>query len=607
MLALPTKNHRHLLSLLSSPSFTHSPIMTETLRTIVKDIMELPLMLSRDLWLQIWERWGVNRPLGEVFSRWLETNMRAQGIIPPFTYISPPEKTYTVGATHFGNDASSAHDSPLAALTAAAQSTGVSARLLLGIAHSLIHGFFPKPPGLHRPPDESFISVLIEGLVRRKAYIRAQAVWRDAEQKIASSRKNIPPSPSAMSRPRQVILRLTPGLFEAGLSSYARAGDQRRALKMLDRYAIPAHHPLKASTSSTQTHGQHRVLKPRRRPHVTPSALNAVLPYLPPHAQQLVFSHSAQRWGIQPDSTALETVMQGALWAVRDWRENDQGLLENLREFWEGFRQILRGKVGSKTAPFSPNESGSQDDWGRFEAQLNIALDPAHQNRDRPLIQQNAIELFQSVVLGNWPFIASSGAACGDDEENLLAPKVIALFSPTPLRRRTHSKASNPRTPDTFSPAPLHPSPTPQFPNAHPTPRAWTAYLALLPAEDIPEGLGWMRAADESMRRTRKKKVGRKYEMENELHIFRPEKVALIDALVRWEAMALAGETPLGRALNERVRRARLGGKAGQNEVGPEGALRAWLVDWLGPPNVPSREEVARARLVNRNMEGGGA
>ncbi|KAG9075335.1 hypothetical protein FRC06_010143, partial [Ceratobasidium sp. 370] len=309
ILALPIKNHRRLLSLLSRPSVTRSPIVMETLRTIVKDIMELPLMLSRDLWLQVWERWGVNRPLGEVFSGWLETNMRAQGIIPPFTNISPPEKAYTVGASYFKNLVS--RGTPLAALTAAAQSTGVSARLLLAIAHSLIHGFFPRPPNPHRPPDESFVAVLIRGLVRRKAYSRAQAVWRDAEQKISSSEKEAPPSPpspSTISQPHQVTLRLTPGLFEAGLSSYAEAGDQRRALEMLDEYATPLHHSLQASTSPPPPEPDDQDTAPKLldRTHVTPSALNAILPYLPPHAQQLVFAHSVQRWGIQPDSASLE-------------------------------------------------------------------------------------------------------------------------------------------------------------------------------------------------------------------------------------------------------------------------------------------------------------
>ncbi|KAG8693614.1 hypothetical protein FRC08_009007 [Ceratobasidium sp. 394] len=379
---------------------------------------------------------------------------------------------------------------------------------------------------------------------------------------------------------------------------------------MLDKYAILSPDPLYASTSSQspQIDDQTRPPKILSRPHVTPSALNAILPYLPPHAQQLVFSHSAQRWSIQPDAAALEVVMQGALRAARDRREDDQGLLENLREFREGFRHILRGEVDSKSFPLSSNELEAPDDSSRFEEQLNIALDPAHRNRDRPLVRQNAIELFRSVVLGNWPFIIGSEEAYGDDEDNLLSPKNVALFAPAPLRRKIYSKASKPMTVDTFPPAPLHPSPTPQFPNAHPTPRAWTAYLALIPAEDVPEGLGWMRSVDESMQRTSKKKTGRISNMEDkpmEMYMFRPEKAALIDALVRWEEIALAGETPVGRALDERLRRLRSGGEAGQEEVGPEGALRAWLVDWLGSPNIPSREEVAQARLTSWNMEGG--
>ncbi|KAG9112307.1 hypothetical protein FRC07_007928 [Ceratobasidium sp. 392] len=605
ILALPIKNHRHLVSLLSSSNLARSPIVTATLQKLVEDILKLPLMLSRDLWLQVWECWGVNRSLGESFTTRLEANMRAQGIKPPVTYAPPHEKTYTVGAAYFKNDVSTTSDSSLAALTAAAQSQRISARMLLAIAHSLIHGFFPRPPDPRRSPDESFVTVLIEGLVQRKAYSRAQAVWKDVEQKISSSEDQLPSS-SASSKVQQMNLGLTPALFEAGLSAYATSGDLHSALELLDKYALPPYEPPQGSglPPSPETNPTRRSPKAPTRPHVTASALNIVLPYLSSHAQQLVFSHSVQRWGIQPDSVSLETVMQGALRATKDVGESE-GLLENLREFKEGFRHMLSRRVRPRSLGLYHSELS--DDWSEYEEQLNLALDPVHQIRDRTLIQQGAIELFRSVVLGNWPFISGSEAAYGEDQDNLLAPKNIVLFAPTPLRRKFHSKASRVRTPKSFPPVALHPSPTPRFPNAHPTPRAWTAYLRLLPAEEVPEGLGWMRAADESMRRTDEESVGPKYDTDDktiEMHMFRPERAALVDALVRWEAVALAGETLVGRALNERARRAQPGSEAGSNEVGPEGALRTWLVDWLGPANVPSREEVARARLESWDMGG---
>ncbi|KAG8777896.1 hypothetical protein FRC12_000142 [Ceratobasidium sp. 428] len=611
ILALPTKNHRHLLSVLSSPNFARSPIMTTTLRRIVEDIVRLPLIISKELWLQVWERWGVNRSLGEVFSKWLEASMRTQGVKPPFTYTSSAEKTYTIGATYFKQNTTSAPDSSLAALTAASKSERISARLLLSIAHSLIHGFFPRPPDPRNPPDEAFVTVLIDGLIRRKSYGRAQAVWKDAERKISSgSERDVPVSSSISSEIQQMTLTLTPALFEAGLASYAKAGDLRRALNLLDKYALSPHNTTQTSTSPPAPNPEADTQKEPSGPpscsHVTPSALNIILPHLPPHAQQLVFSHSAQMWGIQPDSTALETVMYGALHAHA---EHDQGLLQNLREFREGFRRIFRKRIGLKSHTFGSDESDNLGDWNDYEERLNIALDPVHQSQDRILLRQNAIKLFRSVVLGNWPLIASPETSHDDDPESLLAPRNIKLFTPIPLRRKLDSKASTkPKTPNRFLPAPLHPSPTPRFLSAHPTPRAWTAYLALLPAAEIPEGLGWMRAADESIRHPNEERITPRHRTDDDaagMYMFRPERAALLDALIRWEAVSLASESLVGRAMDERARRvAQLGSsEVEMNEVGPEGALRDWLVDWLGAANVPSREEVARARLDARYTE----
>ncbi|KAG8781942.1 hypothetical protein FRC12_021379 [Ceratobasidium sp. 428] len=609
ILALPTKNHHHLLSVLSSPNFARSPIMASTIRRIVEDIMRLPLILSKELWLQVWERWGVNQSLGKVFSKWLEASMRTQGIKPPFTYTSPAEKTYTIGATYFKQDTASAPDSSLATLTAASKSERIPARLLLSIAHSLIHGFFPRPPDPRNPPDEAFVTVLIEGLVRRKSYGRAQAVWKDAERKFSpGSERDVPVSSSMSSELQHMTLALTPALFEAGLASYAKAGDLRRALNLLDKYALSPHNTTQASISSSPPETDTQK-EPSERPscsHVTPSALNIILPHLPPHAQQLVFSHSAQIWGIQPDSTALETVMHGAL---HTHAEHDQGLLQNLREFREGFRRIFRKRIGLKSQSFGPDELDNLGDRNDHEKRLNIALDPVHRSQDRTILRQNAIKLFRSVVLGNWPFITSPETSYSDDPESLLAPENIKLFVPIPLRRKLDSKASTkPKIPNRFSPAPLHPSPTPRFPNAHPTPRAWTAYLALLPAEEIPEGLGWMRAADESIRHPNEERNTPRYRTDDdtmEMYTFRPERAALLDTLIRWEAVSLASESLVGRALDERARRVRaqLGDEVELNEVGPEGALRDWLVDWLGAANVPSREEVAQARLDARYTE----
>ncbi|QRV81082.1 hypothetical protein RhiJN_09097 [Ceratobasidium sp. AG-Ba] len=592
VLALPGKNHRHLVSLLSSRSLAPCPIVTDTLKSLVEDIMHYPRVLSPDDWLQIWERWGINRTLGQDFSGWLLSKMRQIGVSLPLTYHPPPSKPYTQGASHSKSDVTHASDSTTASLKAAAESKHVSGRLLLAVAHTLIHGFYPRPPDPQKPPDETFLAILINGLVERKAYERAKAVWKDAERKLSPINQPHPLALTPDSIPRVPTLTLTSELFDAGLSVYAASGDLRGALDMLDRYASISPTTNKPSLlASPQAVPQGGKARSPERPHITPTALNQVLPHLPPHAQHLVFTHSASRWDIQPDSLSLEIVMQSALRIVKGIREGDNwpsgesSFRENLREFGEGFRQILT--QGSK-----PEFNRLSPDTPHIEPEINL------------LSEKNAIDLFRSVIFGNWPFIAGLeidiASALHDKTHttDTLATRNMVLFVASPLKRKLFPKPTHspkPKAPETLSLAPLHPSPTPRFPNAHPSPRAWTAYLALLPAQNLPEALGWMRTADESMRPS-----GGNITI-IETRMFRPERAALVDALVRWEALELARETMVERALHERQRSSIQGDK----DVGPEGALRAWLEDWLGAPNVPSREKVAQARLDGYDLDAG--
>ncbi|QRV95543.1 hypothetical protein RhiJN_23561 [Ceratobasidium sp. AG-Ba] len=611
VLALPGKNHRHLVSLFSSTSLTPSPIVTDTLKTLVEDIMGYPRVLSPGDWLQIWERWGRNRTLGEDFSGWLLSKMREIGVSLPLTYHPPQGKIYTQGAFHFKPDTTHAPDSTTASLKAAAESKHVSGRLLLAVAHTLIRGFYPRPPDPQKPPDETFLAILINGLVERKAYERAKAVWSDTERKISPLSKSSPLSLTPNSTPRTLTFTLTPELFNAGLSVYATSGDLRGALDMLDRYALISPATNKSSLLASPQAVPHRgKAHSSERPHATPTALNQVLPHLPPHAQHMVFTHSSLRWGIQPDSLSLETVMQSALRIVKgvrgedEWSSGQPSFRENLREFGEGFRQILTRGSKPEFNRLSSDEPETKDEWSWYEKQLNLALDPAHRTRDKSLIRQNAIDLFQSVIFGNWPFLAGLeidiASAINDKTQTTdsLSPRNMALFVPSPLQRKLFPKSTyspKPKAPETLSLAPLHPSPTPRFPNAHPSAQAWTAYLALIPAQDLPEALGWMRAADESTRQP-----SGNFAI-TETRVFRPEKAALVDALVRWEALELARETMVERALHERQRSS----AQGNRDVGPEGALRDWLEDWLGSPNVPSREKVAQARLDGYDLDVG--
>lgn len=280
-----------------------------------------------------------------------------------------------------------------------------------------------------------------------------------------------------------------------------------------------------------------------------------------------------------------------------------------------------------------------------YKSQLDAALDEISNQtpREIALIRQEAIELFRSIILGNWPFLAGTDkgyllARTSIGGPGVLTPTAAAMFVPTPLRNptlldapslveRLYARSAPPMDQDDsapshpiipFTPTPLHPSPTPRFPHAHPTSRTWTAYIALLAPEDIPEAFQWMRAADELLRPTDdtcQRLIQRSEGEYDALSLFRPERAALLDALVRWEGAMLAQETPVGRAWSERSRRMRgegdptLAGQddednirgldtAGDNDgIGQEGQLRAWLVDWLGPKGVPSRDEVARARM----------
>ncbi|CAE6447759.1 unnamed protein product [Rhizoctonia solani] len=534
ILALPTKHHAKLLATLCKRDLLPSPLAAASLQLALEDISSRSILLSNETWQSVWEKWVILHPLGDDFSASLRLQIKDQGFRAPDYRNLSRSKSYTQSATYFPHRTSPSRQDPsLAVLTAAAYSKQVSSRFLLGIASTLADGFFLRRPDQKgknsSAPSVTFLAALMLGLVRKGGYSRAVGVWQNAQV----PERKIP---------------VTPKLLEAAVSAHILNGDLEEAVKLLDMYVKPL--AKLGPAANDQAVGVQ-----------SPSKLVTLLiSHLPASGQQLAFRQAYKRWGIQPDSSALEAVMVGAAQVVAKQSE-DLDLKANVRELKEGFKSFFR-RVPAEIEP--PEQS---------------ILSPG------PFDKQHAIRLFQSVLLRNWPFI--QGAERGY-WKGLLEKRAIELFLPTPLtaHRKTDNTTSNEdlklRPSFQFTPSPLHPSPTPSYPYACPTRRAWTAYLSLLDPNELPQALGWMRTIDDFFHA--------RPTTSSLLELFRPERTAMVDVLMRWENFVLAGETPVARAWEERTKKA-VGG------VGREGALRAWLIEWLGNESVPSRNEIARARI----------
>ncbi|CAE6473189.1 unnamed protein product [Rhizoctonia solani] len=534
ILALPTKHHAELLATLCKRNLPPSPLAAASLQLVLDDIRFRSILLSNETWQSVWEKWVILHPLGDDFSASLRLQIKDQGFRATNYRNLSRSKSYTQSATNFPHRMSlSRQDPSLAVLTAAAHSKQVSSRFLLGIASTLADGFFPRHPNQEiknsSAPSVTFLTALILGLVRKGAYSRAVGVWQNAQ---APERK----------------VPITPKLLEAAVSAHILNGDLEEAINLLDTYVKPL--AKLGPAANDQAVGVQ-----------SPSKLVTLLvSHLPASGQELAFRQAYKRWGIQPDSSALEAVMVGAAQAVAK-QSKDLDLKASMRELKEGFKNFFR------RAPVEDEPSEQS------------ILSPG------PFSKQHAIRLFRSVLLRNWPFI--QGAERGY-WEGLLEKRAIELFLPVPLtvRRKTNNTTRDEdiklRPSFKFTPSPLHPSPTPSYPHACPTRRAWTAYLSLLHPQALPQALEWMRTIDNFFHTHPT--------TSSLLELFRPERTAMIDVLMRWEDFFLAGETPIARAWEERTKRV-VGG------VGREGVLRAWLIEWLGNEYVPSRNEIARARV----------
>ncbi|CAE6437119.1 unnamed protein product [Rhizoctonia solani] len=534
ILALPMKHHAKILVALSKHELPSSPLAAVSLQLVLNDINARSTLLSRETWQSVWDKWVVLHPLGDDFTASLRLQMKDQGFRAPHYRNIKRSEAYTQTATYFPDRTTPSRKDPtLAALTAAAYSKQVSARLLLGIASTLADGLFPRYPNKkrrHSPiPSVTFLTALILGLTRKGAYSRAIGVWQNAEkQKIA----------------------VTPKLLEAVLSAYILDGNFEETVRLLDLYANPW--PKLGPNTTSQKGGF----------QLPSNIVTLLVSQLPASGKHIAFRQAFKRWGIQPDSAALEAVMVGAAQAIANESQDDLDIRSNIRELKEGFKDLFRSKP--------------------------VQIEPLEENLLSPGLfdKRHAIRLFRNVLLRNWPFIqgARDGYWAGP-----LGKKMIELFVPTPLTVRRRLADSCPdedmesHSAFEFNPSPLHPSPTPSYPHACPTRKAWTAYLSLLEPYELPIALGWMRSIDEFLH-TPPARAG------SPLDLFQPERAAMIDVLIRWEDTALAGETPIGRAWEEM--------KEGVMEgVGKEGALRSWLIGWLGDEGVPSRNDVAKARI----------
>ncbi|KAB5589804.1 hypothetical protein CTheo_6749 [Ceratobasidium theobromae] len=599
ILALPKKHHTELLQALCNPNVAPSSFTGAVLQLVLDDIQLSNSLLPRELWDTVWHKWGRNNPLGDKFTTSLRQYINDQGVHFPYRR-NDGSKLYTQGATFFKDRISPTaklrYKPSHAALTAAAHSKHVSARLFIAMASALVNGLLsrqltPKPRGIisaHKrkyTPGPAFLATVIHGLIRKKAYPQAVAVWKNVEK-------------------RKDRMPITNPLFDAAIYAYLGNGSPRQALRILHTYTRPKMAPSTRLKPTPMT----RYYTP------TPTTLTAIIAHLPASIQYLVFRRASEQWRVKLDGEALEAVMLGAV-KYQVHKGDSLDLTENMRKLAGGLKQLFT----RTRKPGSPRITSSQIISSAF-----LPLRKSLKQSQARVVRQNAIEMFRSVILGNWPFIRGREQGYGT---GLLEKSSVNLFVPAPLRRRVidittlatpilypKSPESNSCSSSEFKPSPLHPSPTPGFSNAFPTRRAWTAYLALLDPDDLPEALEWMRSVDGFFhsavsRRPHSPVISTVRWNEssivegdsNPLSPFRPERAALADALVRWEGAMLARETPIERAWEERKQNKR--GDSGQDGgtdvevVGQEGALRVWLIEWLGLNGVPSREEVAKARV----------
>ncbi|CAE6347344.1 unnamed protein product [Rhizoctonia solani] len=524
ILALPRKHHAKILAILCNHQLPSSPLAAISLQMVLNDINARSMLLPSETWRSIWDKWVILHPLGDNFTASLRLQIKDQGFQAP--YHINKTRAYTQKATYFPDrTVPSRHNPTLAALTAAAYSKQASPRLLLSIASMLADGFFNQYPNQgrrHRSiPSVTFLTALILGLVRKRAYSRAVQAWKNAEN------NNID---------------VTPKLLEAVLSAYILSGNFEETVKLLDMYTKPF------SNSELEV-GQ------RFRLQLSPKIITLLVSQLPAAAKHTAFRQAYRRWGIQPDSNALEAVMLGAAEAVTKESQVHFDISRNMQELKEGLKNLFRSQ------PLPPEPPLEQD-----------ILLPG------PFDKRHSIRLFRNVLIRNWPFI---GGVDHGYWKGPLDKQLIQLFIPVPLSVR--HRTTDDRAGVQFHPSPLHPSPTPSYPHACPTRRAWTAYLSMIDTNEVPGALGWMRSADEFLRI-------RPTPVDTPLDLFRPERAAIIDVLIRWEDAILSGEIPIERAWQEIKERVTDG-------VGEEGALRSWLIDWLGDEYVPSRSDVAKARI----------
>ncbi|CEL52980.1 hypothetical protein RSOLAG1IB_06048 [Rhizoctonia solani AG-1 IB] len=496
ILALPTKHHAKILLALCNHDLPSSPPAAISLQLVLNDIKTRSVLLTSETWQSVWNKWVVLHPLGDNFTISLRLQMKDQGFQAPYYPNSKNPKAYTQVATYFLDRVTpSRRDPTMATLTAAAYSKSLSAQFLLGIASTLSKGLLPKCPSQrdqkYPPPSVTFITALILGLIRKGAYSRAIGVWQNAKS------QNV---------------HITSNLMEAVVSAYIMSGNFEETLKLLDSYAGSF-----AKFGPVPT-------DERARSRLPSTIITLLISRLPAHAKHIAFEQAYERWGIQPDSSALEAVMVGAAQAVAKKSQADLDIRSNMRELSEGFKDLFR------KGPVKPEF-------------LQDILSPG------PFDKRGAIRIFRDVLVQNWPFIKGMQRGHWEGTPNR---QTIKLFIPTPLTARHLIPADTPNEDSepgstfdfNFDPCPLHPSPTPPYPHACPTRRAWTAYLSIINPIQLPRALEMMRFADEFLH-------ARPTPADTPLDLFRPERAAVVDALVRWEEAALAGETPIGRAWEE--------------------------------------------------------
>ena len=450
----------------------------------------------------------------------------------------------------------------------------VAARDLRTSSHRLIRSFLR----MTMRPTVATHTVLIRGLLFRKAYTKAALFWLRLERECLGRTGSEPGDRGvdveeledeaeyeapAWARTRERRMVMDNAALTSGLQALIRSDRSAKALEILERWAW---RPVFDSTDDTNRNGPPRVC-------LTTISVNELLVSLKRAGRpDAVFAlwDALPRYGVLPDGVSLAILLQAARLACA-LDDTVGGALARAKE-------RVRGALGPREPHAGVGFDGVADDANSDIAFARLATllgTPAHP---------------RAYVAGTWRGRPPLDAARGVFLQVLFgmdaAHALEATHAPAAAVRTSHDGAPSARTllraatPYSFTPpagvALRRRGRGSWYPSVAASNACVFNYVALLGAGgragEIALVLAWMRALG-----------------------LQPSEATLALALVFW------GEVGVQAPLVEM-----LGGGAGDDGPGEYGRLVRWIREWVGEKRVPGPRAIAKWRGVVRGMRAAG-